>query len=186
MNRNITKTFEQRYPWLVDFEKQGLYKDFIALKRELVAKYPQWDDPEPVECLNLIMRREFAQQIVDGIKKVEFRAPSDFYIRKLVDKDCDEFQGRLDGDDVRFYPVTEPVRPVKKIHFHNYNNTWSLDVEVTDTRYIICNKDGIDWLHSYGCYDLDDMMREERKTPTIHKPAFFCFAVGRILDRANI
>ena len=39
-----------------------------------LKEHPDYPMPEPVECLNLIMKRENALAIINGEKKVEFRA----------------------------------------------------------------------------------------------------------------
>ena len=36
------------------------------------------------QSFDLIMRKEFAKQIIDGVKKLEFRAVSDFYISRYM------------------------------------------------------------------------------------------------------
>ena len=42
---------------------------------------------EPLEVLNLVMRKQFAQEILEGKKKIEFRAFSEHYSSRLYDKE---------------------------------------------------------------------------------------------------
>lgn len=66
------------------------------------------------EAFDLIMRKEYAWQILKGEKLAEYRTCSDFYIRRFV----------ADVKNWRF-------KPIFCVHFHDYANTWYLDVACT-------------------------------------------------------
>lgn len=80
-----------------------------------------------------------------GEKTVEYRQYSDFYINRLYDKDVMKFHEEhkeneeIDGEYGR-YGMLDAIRRVRKIHFHDYSNTWYMDVEVLDNNYIYLNK----------------------------------------------
>ena len=107
-------------------------EQYYAAMDEFLKKYdaPQ---PEPIQVLDLIMRREFAEAILKGEKKVEVRQCSDHYLNlltdKKVDKWMDEHRDEKGMDMEAFNAFMNAVRPVLKIHFHDYNKSWFLDVE---------------------------------------------------------
>ena len=83
---------------------------------------------EPIKVLNLIMKKEFAKQILEGTKEIEWRVFSPFYESRLIDEKVLEFKSlHLDNDDITY--CVSDIRHPKVIHFHNYNNSWMLDVE---------------------------------------------------------
>ena len=157
-------------------------KEYWSKIDQLKKKYPDYVESKDVEVLNLIMKREFAEQILRGEKKVEFRAVSDHYISRLIDKNVVEFKkNHLDDDDVQDF--CDPLRIVKKIHFHNYNNSWYLDVSVKSNDYVGVDEEGIKFMHeTFGCHELDELYESlteaERKK---YAPCFFYFEVGEIL-----
>jgi hypothetical protein len=164
-------------------------QEFQKMWDELKAKYP--DAPlkaKPVECLNLIMRKNYAQAIVDGKKKVEFRAVSNHYYERLNDKDMLKFLDENCKNDPLLAQaaedgVVDPLREVKKIHFHNYNNSWYLDVEVTETNVAAATKEDVDYLHEhYDCHDLDDVFNDLNNRKVTERPCYYIFGLGKILD----
>lgn len=141
---------------------------------------------KPVECLNLIMRREFAEEILRGEKKVEFRAYSKHYIDRLVDKEVCNFVD-LKGDEpiigAMFHDFINEVRSVKKIHFHNYNNSWYLDVECIENGLVACVKEEVEYLNKeYNSHDLDDELATYESGEIKNRPYYFYFVVGKILS----
>ena len=86
-------------------------EQYFAAMDEFIEKYdaPQ---PETVRVLNLLMRKEFAQAIVNGEKKVEIRAFSEHYFDRLTDKKVDkwmtEHRDKKDMDMEAFNEFTRP------------------------------------------------------------------------------
>lgn len=140
---------------------------------------------KPVECLNLIMRKEFAEEILRGEKKVEFRAYSKHYIDRLVDKEVCNFVDLKGGEpivEVLFHDFINEVRPVKKIHFHNYNNSWFLDVECSENGLIACVKEEVEYLNKeFDSHDLDEELATYEKGKINNRPYYFYFVVSKIL-----
>ena len=140
-----------------------------------------------VSCLNLIMRREFAEAIVRGEKKVETRSFSPHYDARLTDKAVDrwmtEHRDDKNMDKEAFNEFMCATRNVEKIHFHNYNNTWFLDVECTENG-LVGVTPGIvkDLQIRFDFHDWDSILAdcERRKDP--NRPLFYYFVIGEILD----
>lgn len=161
-------------------------EEFIAAKAEYMKKNPALHEAKPVECLNLLLRKEFALQILNGEKKVEFRAFSEHYCGRLIDKDVDNWmQDHIDDEEAMFF--ANQVRPVKKIHFHNYNNTWTLDVECLKNDYVAPIKKDVEYLNNtWGCHELDKQCESFDKKKTTERPLYFFFALGKILEKKGL
>ena len=158
--------------------------EFYAAYQEFYESHPEAKVAKVVDCLNLVMRREYAEQILRGEKKLEFRACSDFYQKRIIDKEVEEYmQKHKDDEDVLTF--CNDIRQVKMIHFHNYNNSWFLDMECTfnDAFSIIPND--IRMLNGkYGCHDYDDDLKrmEAVNVPIEERPWIFYFVCGKVID----
>ena len=76
-------------------------EEFYAARETFYAKHPEAPKAQSIECLSLIMKREFAEQILAGTKKLEYRAYSPFYISRLIDKKVAKYiQDNIDDDEV--------------------------------------------------------------------------------------
>ena len=170
--------------------------DFELGRDEFLAAYPDAPVSEDIECLNLIMRKEFAMQILSGEKKVEVRAYSQFYYNRLFDKNVMAW-GDAKAEEMTKEGVDEgivnafvtdcvdylnPLRQVKKIHFHNYDNTWYLDVECTANYQLAVVRDQVEQLQMlYDCHEFDEMLVDLEKQKAKDRPLYFYFVVGEIL-----
>lgn len=67
-----------------------------------------------VKTISLIMRKQNAQLIKDGVKNVEFRDFTPFYDRMLIAKDKTE----------------HVMQPINRITFRNYNKSFEMTVSV--------------------------------------------------------
>ena len=167
-------------------------EQWLAAWDEFDAKYGA-PRVKALPVLNLIMRREFAEAIVKGEKKVEIRSFSDHYFNRLTDKVVDKWMSdhRDDKnmDKEAFNEFMCSTRPVDRIHFHNYNNTWHLDVTVTENALIALTEDNVEDLQKrFGFHDLDGMLEkirnDEAKTNSdvIARPLFYYFVIGEVLN----
>lgn len=122
------------------------------------------------ESFDLIMRKEFALQIVEGVKKLEFRSVSEFYFSR--------FLRRLpDGS-------AEYKREIEYLHFHDYNNSWFLDVHIKPVTHMPIHPASADFFHSYGHSDFDEDMKEfaHLKADDDNVPLVFCVPIDAIVN----
>lgn len=159
---------------------------FEADKAKFFAEHPDCPKSEPIEVLNLIMRKEFAEQILNGTKKVEIRAYSKFYYDRLFDKkvlDWGDQHCTTDEMAADFVDFAEPLKKVKAIRFHNYDNTWFLDVECIENYQLAVVKEQVEYLQeAYDCHEFDELLSDLDKKKAKDRPMYFWFALGKVLD----
>lgn len=118
-------------------------------------------------CFDLIMRKENAWDILDGKKGLEFRAISPFYIKKfLVPKTS--LQKSLDAFE---------VKDVSYVHFHDYNNSWFLDVRIPYVISVVAHGKMQRLLHLFRCHDFDEEIERVKKENVALEDANWCFAM---------
>lgn len=150
-------------------------------------KYPDFKPAKDIEVLNLVMTRKNAKEIVDGKKKVEFRAYSDHYVGRLFDRNVLDFLKSHEGDEVVGQAVedgiVDPLRMVKKIHFHDYNNSWYLDVDVSVNDNLAITKEDVEMLNTlYDCHEMDRTLRSLELQKEKERPLYFFFVIGKVID----
>lgn len=160
-------------------------EDFEKGYEEFKRKFPDYREPRPIECLKLVMRKEYAEEILKGEKTVEFRAFSEHYMKRLNDNDVVDFMNKYYGteseDGVMYY--AQMVRPVRIIHFYSYSNTWHLDVECDWNSFVCVTDKDVRFLNErFGCHELDDMLAEMNARGETERPMFFAFACGKVTD----
>ena len=164
------------------FADPAVYDD---ARKKFFEEHPDCPRPKPVECLNLIMRREFAEEILAGTKKVEIRSYTQHYVDRLYDKDVLAYEDKHWDDEVmrmQMIDFNDSVRAVKKIHFHNYNNSWFLDVECVDNNTVLLVDEQVKYLQDeYGCHEFDEELERLNRRNAEERPIYFYFAVGQIL-----
>lgn len=138
---------------------------------------------QQVEAYDLLMRKEYAQEIISGKKKVEFRSFSDHYCDRFFDKATvkrNQNNGRHMGDD----GFENEFKDVWYIHFHNYNNTWYLDVEISETgMFCVDSQDVEEFARDYP--DFADYLpdaRENDKLPEDERPMLFYLVIDKVVS----
>lgn len=69
-------------------------EQYFAAQNEFMEKYKA-PACEPIEVLDLVMRREFAEAILSGEKKVEVRNGSEHYFNRLTDKKVNQWMTNI-------------------------------------------------------------------------------------------
>lgn len=159
-------------------------EEYAAACEKFFEEHPEAPIAKDVECLSLIMKREYAEQILAGTKKLEFRSYSNFYVKRLIDPEVSEYvRAHINDDEVVMF--CNDIKQVKKIHFHNYNNSWFLDIECDYNDVFRINKHDIEFLQKqYGCHDFDEdlKMMELNNVPQEKRPWVFYLVCGKVLD----
>ncbi len=158
-------------------------EEFVAAREKFFETHPDAPKAEGVECLDLVIKREYAELILAGTKKLEFREYKPFYFKKLIDPNVAEYiQEHIDDNDVIMF--CDEIRQVNTIHFYDYNRSWFLDVEVMLTDVFCIKKLDIELLQEkYGCHDFDDELKrmEAMRVPDNERPYLFYFVIGKVL-----
>ena len=174
------RMFEDKYSEEFDPEQ------FDRELKEFRANYPDCPPVNPIPVLDLIMKREYAEAILRGEKKVEFREFSEHYVNRIYDKAMVEFVDRNIKDvEVAMavdYYISE-IRPVQTIHFHNYNNSWFLDVSVKVNDLVSVTTKDVKFLHEqFGNHELDEELKQVQREKNQNPPLYFYFEIGEVLD----
>lgn len=158
---------------------------FNQCRMEFFEAFPDCPRPKPIEKLDLVMRKEYAKEIMAGTKTVEVRSYSDFYVSRLYDKDVLDYEDKHWDDEVMrmmMVDFNDSVRAVRTIHFHDYGKTWYMDVECIDNNTVLINDEQVGYLQEeFDCHEFDEELADLNAAKATERPIYFYFAVGKIL-----
>ena len=185
-------TYEQMLPTMTMseyLELQKLFADDTALfsrcREAFFKAHPDCPRPRPIEKLDLVMKKEYALEILSGAKTVEVRSYSDHYVSRLYDKAVLAYEDEHWDDELmrmQMIDFNDSVRAVKTIHFHDYGKTWFLDVECIDNNTVLLVDEQVTYLQDeFGCHEFDQMLAELNGSGATERPMYFYFALGKIL-----
>lgn len=172
------------------YDKEEIYKQQMD---RFFEEHPECPEVKPIERLSLVMKKEYALDIIAGKKNIEVRdADSKKYQDMLYDKDMLAYEEKHWDDELmrlQLIDFTSNVRPVLSIHFYTYNNSWSMDVECTANGIMQVTDEQVESIHqAFGSDEFDELLEDLNKdnVPDEARPYFFYFAIGKILERRNI
>ena len=146
----------------------------------LEKKIEGFHQSEEIECLNLIMKKQYALDIISGKKKVEYRNYSKHYFDRLYDKEVLDIYDQYANDE-------EVIEICKPLGVDSFIDTWSLTVEVVDNHIIALTDPNINYMYEeFGDTEFAESVKELQKAGIDDRPVVFFFALGKILERKNI
>jgi hypothetical protein len=141
---------------------------------------------QQVQAYDLIMRTEHALEIIAGKKPLEIRAFSDHYCRMFTDEAISAENEKHAKD--KNYEWQNPSRKdIAYIHFHNYNNSWMLDVRIDELDASFMTESDIKWLaDEFGFHDYDNEWQQYVGKPDDEVPMFFWMHIDEVVNRVGI
>lgn len=135
------------------------------------------------EAFDLILKKDFAYQILQGQKTIEFRSFTENYLAKFCTKKLvREYQKGL--KNLKFEP-----KEIFFVHFRDFNNTWFLDVGIEAVDAMAMYYKNVDYFHERKCFECDDIIAQNRINgiePNDERMQwFFCLPI-RFLVKTNL
>lgn len=140
-------------------------------------------DNQQVEAYDLLLQKKYALEILSGKKKIEVRSFSDHYISRFLDKEAmkrNEAKGLTMFDE----GAESEFNAIDFIHFHNYNNSWYLDVAIESIGMCVVDSQDIEPLAE----EFDDFKdyiadaKENDKLPEAERPMIFYIELAEIVS----
>ena len=136
-----------------------------------------------VEAYGLKMKKENALEIIAGKKTLEIRSFNPFYCRMFTDKEQLEKNTKL-REEGRGDECIEPIKNVQYIHFHDYNNSWFLDVQIDEAGIsTMCQEDVEMLAEDFDFHDYDNEWQQFEETSEEEKPIFYWFHIKSIVGK---
>lgn len=139
-----------------------------------------------VEAYDLLMKKENALDIISGKKTLEIRAFSNHYSMMFTDFEQLEKNKKLreEGNDD---DCIEPLKGIKYVHFHNYNNSWTLDVQIDEIGLSsMCQEDIEDLADGFDFHDYDNEWQQYEGKYIEDIPMFYWLHIKKILGKENL
>jgi len=139
------------------------------------------------EAIPLLLKEEFAHQIVAGKKTIEFREPNPVNVKKfLMPAAAAAVFGQR--DDLKKYAEKGNIilKNIHYLHFYNYSKTFFLDVGIEAIDCMALLPENREYFHERGCHDYDDVIDEAEKlglTPDDERTVwFFCMPIKVVIN----
>lgn len=174
--------------------EEEVIKELEVEQNDFLRKTKEWREKvgapftRDIEVLNLIMKKENALAILRGDKNVEYRPFSQHYVDRLSDpKIVDFYERNKENKEIEeefcHWGLLDNVRTVKTIHFHNYTNSWYLDVEVISNDYCVADDETVGIMNDlYDDHELDGLVRKLDNEKAVERPMYYWFAIKKVID----
>jgi len=130
---------------------------------------------QEVEAFDLLMQKENAIDILHGNKKVETRSFSPFYFSRFIDKKKQKTSKNINDYIIR--------QDVEFIHFHNYTNSWFLNVRINESGLFVLDKESVEIMNNdFGFHDFNNEWQQYDDIPSSQKPMFYWFSISEIVN----
>ncbi|MBR4453495.1 MAG: hypothetical protein IKS33_04460 [Bacteroidales bacterium] len=175
---------------------------------EFLQGNPNYPIPSKIECLDLVIKKKWAEEIVKGERKYDLRSFSFLLYDRICNQDTKKYREEHKNDE-EIYRWCNPIRPVQRIHYHDYANTWSLDVSCIQNGYAASSIIGqskprldVTCLHKKNENSFDRYVEQLQRIGILHdldtiwaelnfeneklKPAYFYFIIGEVIAKDNL
>lgn len=134
---------------------------------------------DTTEAVSLIMTKENAKAIIRGAKTIEFRKDSQFYFKMFCTSETKA--GVAANKKVNF-----ELKDVHYVHFHDYNNSWFLDVAIEAVDFMALLPINRPYFHERNCHEVDEFIDEAEQngydTKSDETIWVFCLPVKAIIN----
>ena len=131
----------------------------------------------------LVMTKENALEILNGMKRVEIREYSPHYESIFIDKKIADANQEITRDE----DWQNPIKSTPAVHFYSTGADWTLDVSIDDIGIASLIPEDIAWLQDeYDFHDLDEKLEECKDMPEDEVPMFFYIGIEKILNHSGL
>lgn len=112
---------------------------------------------DTTEGLFLIMNKENVLDILRGVKTIEFRKSSMFYMQRFCTPQT--LQAQKSGKKSANFELKD----IHYIRFSNYNQTYFCDVAVEAVDFMALLPQNRNYFHERNCFEMDDIINDAEK-----------------------
>lgn len=142
---------------------------------------------QKVEAYDLILKKPYALDILEGRKTVEIRAYSPFYCSRFTDAHLFDENEKLRAAGREDECVPPWRTDIGFVHFHDYGNTWFLDVGLDEIGLTDMTEEGVRFLaEEFGFHEYDNEWQQFAGLPEDEVPAFFYLHINEIVRQSGL
>lgn len=128
------------------------------------------------DAYSLVMRRENAEAILRGEKKLEVRAATPYYQRMFID----EGRPLEEGEEI-------PFKKICAIHFYSTGAPWTLDCMIGVIGVAELNEEVVaDLAEEFDFHDFDEEVKKYEGLPEDERPDFFYLSIEAIASSSGL